>query len=192
MSKEPAIEVKWDKIYKSCDYSEPTAVLRENIFLLPQKGCALDLACGLGANALLLAEKGLEVHAWDVSSTALSRLQQRAKQQDLEIASKQIFVKADDLPANSFDVVVISRFLDRSLSTSISACLKKDGLLFYQTFSREKRDSIGPNNSDFLLARNELLTLFQHLKVVVYKENGLIGNLDCGERNEVLFVAQKC
>jgi len=192
LSKEPAIKAKWDSIYKDSDDSVAADVLRENSFLLPQQGQALDLACGLGANALLLAKNGLEVHAWDVSSIALSKLQQKAKQQNIEIVSKQIFVKASDLPINHFDVIVISRFLDRSLNAAISASLKKDGLLFYQTFSREKRDPLGPNNPDYLLARNELLTLFQHLQVVVYRENSHIGNLACGERNEVLFVAQKC
>lgn len=192
MSKEPAIKAKWDSIYKGSDDSVAADVLRENSFLLPQQGQALDLACGLGANALLLAENGLAVQAWDVSSIALSRLQKKAKQRNLKINTKQTFIKANDLPANHFEVVVISRFLDRSLSAAISDCLKKDGLLFYQTFSREKRDSIGPNNPDYLLARNELLSLFPHLKEVVYRENSRIGNLACGERNEVLFVAQKC
>ena len=71
-------------------------------------------------------------------------------------------------------------------------CLKIDGLLFYQTYVREKLATAGPKNPDFLLARNELLKLFKPLKLVAYRENSLLGNLQRGERNEALFVGQKC
>lgn len=33
-----------------------------------------------------------------------------------------------------FDVIVVSRFLDRTLGDAIIEVLKPDGLLFYQTF----------------------------------------------------------
>ena len=186
-----SIEAKWDGIYQNTDYSIPADVLVENSFLLPSSGRALDLASGLGANALFLAEQGLSVHAWDISLVALDKLQKNACQKGLEVATKQVFIEISTLPKNSFDVIVLSRFLDRSLCNAIMECLKPDGLLFYQTYVREKITSNGPKNPDFLLARNELLTLFKSLKVVAYRENSLIGDLECGERNEALFVGQK-
>ncbi len=186
-----AVEEKWDNIYQASDDSQITDVLMENSFLLPETGCALDLACGLGENALFLAKQGLDTHAWDISSVALNRLQIRAKQNNLEIIIKQLFVMANLLPKNTFDVIVVSRFLDRSLSNAIIEALKCDGLLYYQTFVREKIANIGPKNPNFLLQRNELLELFSRLKVVAYRENSIIGNLECGERNEALFVGQK-
>lgn len=191
LTKHSIVETKWDSIYETCDHSEPIEVLITNSFLLPKTGCALDLACGLGENALLLAELGLQTQAWDVSSIALNRLKQRAKQQNLEISTKQLFVMANLLPKNTFDVIVVSRFLDRSLSDAIIAALKSGGLLYYQTFVREKLADSGPKNPDFLLQRNELLELFSELKVVAYRENSIIGDLECGERNEALFVGQK-
>jgi len=36
-----------------------------------------------------------------------------------------------------------------------------------------------------------LLELFKALRLVAYRENNLIGNLEYGERNEALFVGQK-
>ena len=185
------VEAKWDSIYEKCDYSMPADVLVENSFLLPKKGFALDLASGLGANAIFLAERGLDTHAWDISSVALKRLQLSAKQKSLLISVNQVFIKPDVLLKNAFDVIVVSRFLDRSLCDAIIACLKSGGLLFYQTYVKEKIDSNGPNNSDYLLARNELIKLFAPLNLVAYRENSLIGDLEYGERNEALFVAQK-
>ena len=67
-----SLEAKWDAIYQR-PTQEPQAaeVLRENRFLLPVSGRALDLACGLGGNALFMAAAGLNVDAWDISGTAL-------------------------------------------------------------------------------------------------------------------------
>jgi len=186
------IEVKWDGIYKKNDISQPVDVLVQNKFLLPKSGTALDLACGLGANAVVLAEKGLDTYAWDISSVALEKLQQNAQKQSLKISVKQLYIDADSLPKNTFDVIVLAHFLDRSLCNAIMDALKPSGLLFYQTYVREKIDLIGPNNPAFLLARNELLELFRPMNVLAYRENSLAGDLECGERNEALFIGQKC
>jgi len=186
-----SIEEKWDRIYQKNKDSIPADVLVNNDFLLPNNGCALDLACGLGANAMFLAERGLDVHAWDVSSVALSLLKQQASQSNLKISMKQRFIEPNSLPKNTFDVIVLTRFLDRSLCNAIMDSLKTGGLLFYQTYVRDKLDAGGPSNPQFLLARNELLELFKALRLVTYRENNLIGNLECGERNEALFVGQK-
>ena len=187
-----SIEVKWDGLHEKASFSSPANVLVENSFLLPDQGSALDIASGLGANALFLAEQGLDVHAWDISSVALNKLQLKAKQKNLSISVKQVFIQPNCIPKNAFNVIVVSRFLDRSLCNAIMESLKPDGLLFYQTYVRDKLASSGPKNPDFLLARNELLKLFQPLKVVVYEENSLIGDLAYGERSEALFVGQKC
>ncbi len=185
------IKTKWDGIYKKSDASQPVDVLVKNKFLLPKRGVALDLACGLGANALFLAEKGLDTYAWDISSVALEKLQQSAQKQSLKISVKQLYIEANGLPKNTFDVIVLAHFLDRSLCNAIMDALKPDGLLFYQTYVREKVDTVGPNNPAFLLARNELLQLFNPMSLLFYRENSLVGDLGCGERNEALFVGQK-
>ncbi len=190
--KSSTIEAKWDLNYEKNNISLPADVLLENVFLLPKKGSALDLACGLGANALFLAEKGLHTHAWDISTVALERLQLNAQHKQLKVLTRHVFLEPDVLPKNTFDVIVITRFLDRKLSNAIMESLKPNGLLFYQTYVRDKLASVGPNNPSFLLARNELIHLFKPLKIVLYKENNLIGDLQCGERNEALFVGHKC
>lgn len=186
-----AIELKWNSIYDKTSESLAVDVLLDNLFLLPEKGVALDLACGLGENALLLAEKGLDTHAWDISSVALEKLKQKAKKKSLEVRVKQLYIDANKLPKNTFDVIVLGHFLDRSLCNAIMDSLKPDGLLFYQTYVMEKISSKGPNNPAFLLARNELLNLFSPLSILVYRENSRVGNLDYGERNEAFFIGQK-
>jgi SAM-dependent methyltransferase len=184
---------KWNSIY---DQSDPVCypaaqVLTDNDFLLPTIGTALDLACGLGANAVFLAKQGLAVTAWDISVVAIDKLTAQAVRQGLNINACQQKIEADSFTECSFDVIVVSRFLDRTLSDAIIGALKPDGLLFYQTFTREKTSPRPPNNPDYLLVCNELLALFSPLRAVFYRENGLIGNPLRGLRNEVQFVGQK-
>ncbi len=186
------LQSKWDRIYRT-NSSEIVAmgVLSSHRFLLPKSGQALDLACGLGANALLLAEQGLDVQAWDISPVALAALRDRATLHRLSVTTHQADITPDKFKNDYFDVIVISRFLDRTLCNAIMTALKPKGLLFYQTFTRAKFDSQGPNNPDYVLDGNELLRLFAPLKLVYYQEYARIGDLQYGNRNEACFIGQK-
>lgn len=187
-----ALQAKWDSIYAANEQTVGVSeLLSDNRHLLPANGRALDLACGLGGNALFLAEQGLKVDAWDISQLALSRLQAKAEQRQLPIAARQIFIGPFSLPKDYYDVIVISRFLDRSLCNAIMAALKTEGLLFYQTFTRNKLDQHGPGNPDYLLDCNELLQLFSPLTLVFYQEFARIGDLRHGNRNEACYIGQK-
>ena len=188
-----AVISKWNHIYSQSGQESypPIEVLAENDFLLPTTGTALDLACGLGANAIFLAERGLVVTAWDISVVAIEKLTAYAVQQGLNINACQEKITAESFTKCSFDVIVVSRFLDRTLSDAIIGALKPDGLLFYQTFTREKTSPRHPNNPDYLLGCSELLTLFLPLRVVFYRENALIGEQLLGLRNEAQFIGQK-
>lgn len=186
------LQDKWDAIYQKA-YSPPlpAEVLSQHQCLLPKHGNALDLACGLGGNAILLAESGLEVDAWDISSVALQILQQQATEKDLSIATLQCHISTETLTNQTYDVIVISRFLDRTLCNAIMAALKPGGLLFYQTFTRNKLDQQGPSNPEYLLANNELLRLFSPLTVVFYQELAKLGGVRFGNRNEACFIGQQ-
>lgn len=184
---------KWDAIYSARSEDSETAatVLANQLFLLPKTGVALDLACGLAGNAFLLAESGLDTHAWDISAVAIEKVKRQAQKKGLKITARQVDIQATLLPENSFEVIVISRFLDRSLSHGIMAALKPNGLLFYQTYTRQKITDSPPHNPDFLLAENELLRLFAPLKMLFYQEYGRVGKIEYGERNEALYIGQK-
>jgi len=88
-------------------------------------------------------------------------------------------------------VVVVGRFLDRSICNAIMECLKPNGLLFYQTYTQHKIYQQGPKNPNFLLADNEMLSLFSPMKVIYYRENRALGDIRQGLRNEAQFIGQK-
>jgi len=184
---------KWDQRYGDATApGEPSYALREFSYLLPQTGAALDIACGLGADALLLVQHGLNVCAWDSSVVAIEKLQQFAHERNLNIAAQCRNVVAEPPAASQFDVIVVSHFLERALCPAIANALKPGGLLFYQTFCVDKVDTNrGPSNADFLLHRNELLRLFATLDVVAYQEAGTLGDVTQGLRDRALLIARK-
>jgi len=184
---------KWNTQYSADNlFRVPTEVLSENLYLLPTEGCALDLACGLGANSLLLAKQGMTVQAWDISDIACQKLQDQADTEALAIKTFTQEIDVSCFTSARFDVIVVSRFLDRSVCNAIMESLKPDGLLFYQTYTLQKINQQGPRNPRFLLAAHELLTLFSSLKIIFYRENGCLGNKTQGLRNEAQFIGQKC
>lgn len=184
---------KWNRLYSEvpAHRPDPALILKEHAFLLPPAGSALDLACGLGGNALFLAGLGWDVQAWDVSQTAIDFLNGQAGSQGLKIDAKVCSAERLQRENSTFDLIIVSRFLDRALKDAIISALKDNGLLFYQTFTRVKTQPQGPNNPDYLLAENELLMLFAPLKVLFYKEYGSFGDLSQGLRNEAQYIGRK-
>ncbi len=186
---------KWDDRHRArSDMPIPSRVLTENAHLLPASGRALDLACGLGSDALYLAVRGLEVWAWDISSVAIQRLRQRVSRRGLCIAARVQDVLAQPPSAGSFDVIIVSHFLDRTLTPALLAALRPEGLICYQTFTQRTPQAAprGPQGPDRRLAENELLAMFvPPLRLRVYREENLCGDRSLGWRGMAMLVAQK-
>jgi SAM-dependent methyltransferase len=188
-----ALQGKWDGIHAQAPAGAPPAahVLLANAHLLPSSGKALDLACGLGGNALFLARRGLAVTAWDISPIAIARLKAQAQHLRLNLDAQARDVELEPLPQGAFDVIAVSRFLSRALAAPLLGSLKPGGLLFYQTYTRDKLSPAGPSNPDYLLAENELLRLFSGLRILYYREDSRCGDLALGMRDEAGMVGVK-
>lgn len=181
---------RWDARYRAATGpGAPARALTEFAHLLPLGGRALDLACGLGANALFLARRGFQVAAWDLSPVAITRLRKAAA--GLSVAPEVRDAVASPPSPQSFEVVVVHRFLERALAPAIAGALTPGGMLFYQTFTRERVTPRGPQNPAYRLAPNELLGLFPGLRVRAYREEGTLGDTDRGLRDEALLVAER-
>jgi SAM-dependent methyltransferase len=183
---------KWnDRYQQSANAPRPCRVLQENQHLLPGSGTALDLACGRGGNAYFLAAHGLETSAWDISDVAIAQVRQTAQQRDVTIHADVRDVTANPPAPTSFDVIVVSRFLDRRLTSALIAALKTDGRLYYQTFIKQAPEEMGPKEDQFRLDTQELLNMFRPLRILVYREEVQVGDLTSGWRNEALLVGKK-
>jgi len=186
---------KWNQAYQAADISSAKVaqVLSENTHLLPQTGDALDLACGRAGNAIFLARKGFEVDAMDISPVVLEQVQAFANQQELAINCVERDVETQGLTdQKKYDVIVVSYFLSRDLFPQIINALKPNGLLYYQTWSQLSTDDTkGPSNPAFRIESGELLKLCSKTRIIYYSENGLLGNIHQGIRNEALIISQK-
>ena len=95
---------------------------------------SLDVACGLGADALYLAGQGFEVTAWDASIVAITRLQKEAEARALSLTTNCLEITPEAFTKARFDLVYVHRYLDRDIIPAIIQSLKPGGVLFYQTF----------------------------------------------------------
>lgn len=188
-----ALTAGWDDRYRDAPLAAPTpaAVLRDNLHLLPAHGQALDLACGRGGNALLLAQQGLQVDAWDLSPVAITQLQASVSQRQLDIVAVVRDVVTQPPSALGYDVIVVSYFLERALASALMAALRPGGLLFYQTFGSERIDGRGPRNPAYRLEAGEMLRLFANLTPCLYREENRFGDLQQGLRGEVMFIGAR-
>lgn len=192
VSEQPA-HVRWNARYRGRepDDAGPAEVLAWHSHLLPRQGRALDVAAGLAANGIRLAGHGLDTEAWDVSDVAVAAVNRFARERFLPLTARIRDVQARPPEAESFDVIVVSRFLHRPLCAALVAALRPGGLLLYQTFTRLKVNGGGPSNPDFLLESGELLQLFAALQPVVYREERDLGDLSSGFRDQAMLVARK-
>jgi tellurite methyltransferase len=185
-------KTKWNDRYRAAT-GEPQAsrVLKENLHLLPGQGRALDLACGLGGNGMLLAQQGLHVDAWDIADVPVSALQDIALKRQLSIQAELRDVETHPPEPETFDVIVVSYFLQRDIVAEMIDAVKAGGLIYYQTFTRQRVSDRGPQRAEFRLADQELLHLFSSMQLVFYREEGLIGDVHKGFRDEAMFIGRK-
>ena len=158
---------KWNQRYhNSALKPQPCSLLTDFYHYLPPSGLALDLACGLGGNAIFLSERKFTVSAWDFSQQAISRLEETAKRRRLPITANVIDVFENPPAENCFDVIVVSYFLATSIFDQLKKSLKPNGVLFYQSHNLDSSSHGGPKNTQFLLKDNELIENFNGLSLL--------------------------
>ncbi|MFD4479165.1 SAM-dependent methyltransferase [Streptomyces sp. NPDC058471] len=109
---EESAESFWERHYRS---RRPAAarvnpLLAETVSPL-RPGAALDLGCGAGGDTIWLAEEGWQVTAVDISTTAVERVRERARELGIgdRVAAEQHDL-ADSFPAGRFDLVSAQYF----------------------------------------------------------------------------------
>jgi SAM-dependent methyltransferase len=166
---------KWDNRYANDKVwqraHDPLPWLVEHV-RSDQNGVALDLACGLGHNALWLARQGYRVLAVDGSMVGLRR--GLAAVRDQGLAGQVRFAQADldcfRPPAGCCDLVCVLRFLNRDLFPWLIAALRPGGLLVVATLNWRWSDTSPDTDPEYLLKPGELLRAFPGLQVIDHLE----------------------
>lgn len=130
---------RWDKKYTTLRYTpvfSPDPLLLAHAELLTGRGRSLDVACGTGDNALYLAQRGYTSYGVDGSLEGLRHCQRKANDNQLNVTLFVADLEQLCLPGNSFDVVVVMRYLDRERIPSLKRTLRPAGLLAFKTFNK--------------------------------------------------------
>jgi tellurite methyltransferase len=186
----PASQSDWDakhRLAAEAPPSEPASIVRELLPLLPA-GPALDIACGTGRHALLLAGRGQHVTAVDFSSVALDILEVHARGMGAPVRRGERFresgrphegglelIHADleriTLPERCYDLILCIQYLQRDLFPQMVRALRPKGVLLMETFTRAQLEFAGgPRNPAYLLESGELREAFPELRVLFYRE----------------------
>ena len=159
--------------------SGPAPWLVDNVDLLPATGRVLDVACGKGRHALLLAAAGFSVIAVDRDAAALERLAAQALRLELDVRVEVMDLEAlgIDLGADRFDLIVVTRYLHRPLVPHLVRALAPGGTLVYETFLVGQAERGHPTNPAFLLQPGELAALVHPLEILRSREGEADGAL---------------
>ncbi len=136
--------------------------------LIPKGGVVLDLACGAGRHAELMACMGYEVLAVDQDVSSIEALQNPL------IIPRGLNLEISDWPlaGSEFSAIVVTNYLYRPHLDELPKMLQKDGVLIYETFAAGNGDFGKPSNPNFLLKPGELLSFASRngLKIVAYED----------------------
>ena len=137
--------------------------------LIPGEGRVLDLACGHGRHARLLAGLGYSVEAVDRDPAAIETLN----------GVERIHTRVADLEGGPwpyhtdvFDAVVVTNYLYRPQLPALLKLIAPQGVLIYETFMVGNERFGSPSNPAFLLRPGELLELVRNRFGVVAFEQG--------------------
>ncbi len=137
---------------------QPSAWVQRFAPMMPS-GRVLDLACGGGRHARLLASLGHPVLAVDrdpqaLAATAGERIEALAFDLERPGAENEIdFPLAD----GRYSGIVVTNYLHRPLLPALLSSLANGGVLVYETFAAGNGQFGKPSNPAFLLSPGELL-----------------------------------
>ncbi|MBM84389.1 MAG: hypothetical protein CMJ78_27865 [Planctomycetaceae bacterium] len=166
---------KWDGKYHGKSVPQvlaPNPWLIESVSDLAAGRC-LDLACGLGHDAIWLAQQGWSVDAVDISPKGLRLASKFADQHNVRVNWIAADLDEFAVSENQYQLVTVFRFLDRThLPSLVERALAPGGLLIYETFSFRQldRDDSHIKNPAFVLQPEEFKSLYANLEVIEYAE----------------------
>ncbi len=139
--------------------------------LSAERHAALDLAMGRGRHALVLARHGYHTFGVDAKFDAVLSARACAAAEGLVVSAWCADLTMSPLPISAFDLVVVTRYLQRDLFDAIKLSLKPRGRVIYETFTvRQLALGTGPKSPDHLLRPGELRSIFGDWDELFYEE----------------------
>ena len=158
------------------DVAQPSDWVSRFVKRIPRGNRVLDLACGSGRHARLLASLAYSVLAVDRQIESLKILEQSLSEDEAAFVQvKELDLEGDIWPLNAigeFSGVIVTNYLYRPYMDELLKLLAPGGILIYETFSIGNEVFGKPSNPNFLLKPGELLAfaLNQGLNVLAYED----------------------
>jgi 2-polyprenyl-3-methyl-5-hydroxy-6-metoxy-1,4-benzoquinol methylase len=177
---------RWDKKYQNNPIPTKIVEIVERYAKLATGKKVLDIACGMGRNSKFLASNGFEVDALDISPIAIENLKNTKN-----IRAVEVDFDTYNLKENSYDLIVCTYFLKRSLFPQIEKALKEDGVFIFETFIHHPDNTKAPSNRSFLLEEGELEVTFDDRYEILHLREFMDEGI-CGEKSmKASMVAKK-
>jgi tellurite methyltransferase len=166
-----ADRTKWNQRYAEDNYrkTNPVTLLSDWLPRIPV-GRALDVACGAGRNALLLAEADFEVDAIDISAVGLKQLDAKAREGGFRVNCIEHDLDQPYAFATDYNLIVVLWYVNLPLIARLCACLAPGGYLVCEEHLRSEQEVIGPGNDDYRVAPGALRTAVSSLELLLYEE----------------------
>ena len=131
------------------------------------------MAMGRGRHALVLARAGFLTFGVDVNLGAIEEARARARAEGLAVLGWCADLTTIPLPADVFDLLLVTRYLQRDLFSSIRHSVRPGGFVLYETFTDRPRrlDRTRPTSPAHLLQPGELRAHFAHWEVLFSEED---------------------
>ena len=126
---------------------------------------------GRGRHALPFARAGIRVFGVDSNFRAVVDAIAQAKREGLALRAWCADLSQHPLPIERFDVVLVTRYLQRDLFPAIRRAVAPGGIAVYETFTTKQLDlGVGPRSPDHLLKPGELREAFDGFEILFYEE----------------------
>lgn len=160
---------RWNQRYTEMtisDFQSERDWLPLCIEYLPVAGIGLDIAMGPGGSATFLVQRGLSVIGVDISIQAVQMAKQRCPK-ILAVVGDTLFLPLQLPP---LDLITNFYYLDRTFCKKFQNLLKPDGLLLFESLTKnilQIKPELTPEN---LLDTGELHDIFQDWRILAYEE----------------------
>jgi len=139
--------------------------------MVPARRRALDVATGRGRHVLVLARSGFTVFGVDRQLDALQGAAALMEKSGQRLRAWCADLTASPLPRARFELVLVTRYLQRDLFANLKESLVPGGAIVYETFTeRQRAHGRGPTSPDHLLRAGELCRYFTDFDVVFDEE----------------------
>jgi SAM-dependent methyltransferase len=147
------------------------ATWAERLARPPARRRALDVAMGRGRHAEVLARAGYEVFGVDWQFDVVRDAVARGRLSGFAVRGWVADLTRQALPQGIFDLVVVTRYLQRDLFPAIRGAVAPEGVVLYETFTERQRAlGWGPRSPEHLLKPLELRSAFADFDVMFYEE----------------------